>query len=81
MRRPSKYSEEFRADAVALARSTEIGITQAARDLGVSPETLRNGVKQAKVDPGLGSVGALTTAEREEFTRRAGGLLSLVAAD
>jgi len=67
--RPSKYSEEFRADAVALVLTTEIGIAQAARDLGVNPETLRNWVKQAKIDRGLGPVGALTTAEREEFTR------------
>ena len=67
--RPSKYSEELRTDAVALVLTTEIGIAQAARDLGVNPETLRNWVKQAKIDRGLGPVGALTTAEREEFTR------------
>ena len=40
-----------------------------ARDLGVNPETLRTWVKQAKIDRGLGPVGALTTAERQEFTR------------
>ena len=67
--RPSKYSEEFRADAVALVLTTEIGIAQGARDLGVNPETLRNWVKQAKIDRGQGPVGALTTAERQEFTR------------
>ena len=67
--RPSKYSEEFRADAVALVLTTEVGITQGARDLGVNPETLRNWVKQAKIDRGQGLVGALTTAERLEFTR------------
>jgi transposase len=67
--RPSKYSEEFRTDAVALILSTEIGIAQGARDLGVNPETLRNWVKQAKIDQGQGPVGALTTAERQEFTR------------
>jgi transposase len=67
--RPSKYSEEFRSDAVALVLTTEIGIAQGARDLGVNPETLRNWVKQAKIDLGLGPVGALTTAERQEFTR------------
>ena len=67
--RPSKYSEEFRADAVALVLATEIDIAQGARDLGVNPETLRNWVKQAKIDRGQGQVGALTTAERQEFNR------------
>jgi transposase len=62
--RPSKYSKEFRADAVALVLSTEIGIAQGARDLEVNSETLRNWVKQAKIDgysqfdQGLGPVGA-----------------------
>ena len=35
----------------------------------MNPETLRNWVKQAKIDRGQGPVGALTTAERQEFTR------------
>ena len=67
--RPSKYSEEFRADAVALVWTTEITIAQAGRDLGVNPETLRNWVKQAKIDRGEGPAEALTTAAREEFTK------------
>ena len=67
--RPSKYSEEFRADAVALVSTTGISIAQAGRDLGVNPETLRNWVKQAKIDRGEGPAGALNTAEREEFTK------------
>lgn len=67
--RPSKYSKEFRDDAVALVLSTGVGVAQAGRDLGVNPETLRKWVKQANIDRGLGLVGALTTAEREEFTR------------
>jgi transposase len=67
--RPSKYSEEFRDDAVALVLTTGISLAQAGRDLGVNPETLRNWVKQAKIDRGQGPAGALTTAEREEFTK------------
>jgi len=67
--RPSKYSEEFRADAVALVISTGVSIAQAGRDLGVNPETLRNWVKQSKIDQGVGPAGALTSVEREEFTR------------
>jgi len=47
--RPSKYSEEFRSDAVALVLTTEIGIAQGARDLGVKPEMLRNWVKRLLV--------------------------------
>jgi len=52
--RPSKYSDQFRADSVALVVTTQISIAQAGRDLGVNPETLRNWVKQAKIDRGEG---------------------------
>ena len=64
-----RYTAEFKRDAVALALSSEKTITEVARDLGVSPEGLRGWVKQAKVDRGEGTAGALTTAEREELVR------------
>jgi transposase len=67
--RPSKYSEEFRADAVALVLTTGISLAQAGRDLGVNAETLRNWVKQSKIDRGEGPAGALTSVEREEVTK------------
>ncbi|MDO0929624.1 transposase [Streptomyces sp. TG1A-8] len=35
------YSEEFKRDAIALARSSGKTITEVARDLAVSPESLR----------------------------------------
>lgn len=40
-----RYSAEFRADAVALARSSDRPLAQVARDLGVNHETLRQWVK------------------------------------
>jgi len=45
---PSRYSAEFRADAVALARSSDRPLAQVTRDLGVNHETLRQWVKAAE---------------------------------
>jgi transposase len=44
--RPSKYTEEFRRDAVALVRSSGRPINEVARELGMSHETLRNWVRK-----------------------------------
>ncbi|MFC9284561.1 transposase [Streptomyces collinus] len=42
------YSPEFKADAVALYHSeSSLTIVQAARDLGINPETLRNWIRAA----------------------------------
>lgn len=41
--------------------------TEVARELGVSPESLRNWVKQAQTDRGQGPAGALTSGEKEEL--------------
>jgi transposase len=43
-----RYSAEFRAEAVALARFFDRPLAQVARDLGVNHETLRQWVKSAK---------------------------------
>ncbi|MFE7046700.1 transposase [Streptomyces atratus] len=64
-----RYTAEFKRDAVALALSSDKTVTEVARDLGVSPEGLRGWVKQAEVDRGEGSAGALTSAEREELAQ------------
>ncbi|MFC4089864.1 MULTISPECIES: transposase [Micromonospora] len=42
LERPSKYTEEFRRDAVDLVRSSQRPINQVARELGMSYQTLRN---------------------------------------
>jgi transposase len=63
------YPQSFRADAVALVRTSGKSITEVTVDLGVSNESLRKWVQQAKVDAGKGPPGALTTEEREELRR------------
>ncbi|GLW59642.1 transposase [Kitasatospora phosalacinea] len=64
-----RYSEEFKRDAVALARSSSKTVTEVARDLGVSAEGLRSWVKQDKIDRGEGGPGELTSTEHEELRR------------
>ncbi|MEV4716679.1 transposase [Micromonospora noduli] len=49
--RPSKYTEEFRRDAVDLVRLSRRQINQVARELGMSHETLRNWVRAAEPHP------------------------------
>lgn len=55
MGRPSKYTEEFRRDAVGLVRSSGRPINQVARELGVSHETLRNWVRRQERQTGQAS--------------------------
>ena len=68
MARPRKYSEELRRRAVDEVLERGRRINEVARDLGiVSPETLRNWVKQAKTDRGLAA--GQTTEEIAEIRR------------
>jgi transposase len=62
------YPEEFKRDAVALVRCSEKSIPQLAGELGVSPQSLRNWVKQTQLDAGERRDG-LTSEEREELRR------------
>lgn len=67
-----RYSEEYKRDAVALVRSSGRTVTEVARELGVSPESLRGWVRRAQVDRGEGAPGELTSAEREDCGSCAG---------
>ncbi|WP_433261520.1 transposase [Actinosynnema sp. CS-041913] len=63
----SKYPEQFRRDAVALARSSDRPLRQVARELGVNHETLRNWVRTAE-QAQAGSVGtAAVVVDQEEL--------------
>ena len=63
-----EYPPEFRAEAVRLVRDGGRTISAAAKDLGVSAESLRNWVKQDALDSGLRKDG-LTSDERKELVR------------
>lgn len=64
----SRYTEEFKAEAVQLARSSpERSTRQLAHELGVADQTLRNWIKQAEIDRGERE--GLSTQEREEIRR------------
>jgi transposase len=63
-----EYPPEFRAEAVRLVREGGRQISAAAKDLGVSAESLRHWVKQDALDSGLRKDG-LTTDERKELVR------------
>jgi transposase len=64
----SRYTKEFKAEAVQLARSSpERSIRQLAYELGIADQTLRNWIKQAQIDRGERE--GLTTKEREELRR------------
>ena len=61
------YSPEFRREAVQLLRSSGRSIPQLAKELGVSPQTLRNWASQRDVDEGKAE--GLSSAERDELRR------------
>lgn len=63
------FTPEFRAEAVRLCRVGDRNISQVAKDLDLTENSLREWVKRADIDAGHGSADALTTAEREELAR------------
>ena len=75
MPRPSKYSEDFRRDAVELVRSSGRTLRDVGRELGVNHETLRGWVSAAKrADEQQragrsGDGGELSGTERDELRR------------
>ncbi|WP_327358037.1 transposase [Streptomyces sp. NBC_01304] len=68
--RSKRYPEEFTRDAVALVDSTGRTVTEVARDLGVSPESLRGWYKQACADRGEGRPGELASEELKRLRKQ-----------
>ena len=52
MGRPSRWSPEFREEAIRLQRESGESISAVARRLGLSPETLRNWVRRDEIERG-----------------------------
>lgn len=71
MPRPSKYPEQFRRDAVELARSSNRSLREIGKELGVNHETLRNWVNTAKRadETTAGQVEEISPSERAELRR------------
>src|SRR3954468_17443877 len=67
MRKTPPYSPEFRLEAVGLLRSSGRSVPQLARELGCSPQSLRNWAGQLEVDEGRKE--GLRSDECEELRR------------
>jgi transposase len=67
MPKTAPYSKEFKREAVQLLRSSGRPIAQLAKELGVSPQSLRNWASQRDVDEGRAE--GLSSAERDELRR------------
>jgi transposase len=61
------YPPEFRREALELLKLSGKPVSQVAKDLGVSDQTLFNWRRQAQVDEGKRE--GLTTEERDELRR------------
>jgi transposase-like protein len=70
---PSKYSPEFREEAVQIALRSSKTISEVARDLELNPETLRGWVKKHQKQHEPSADADLTVSERarlKELERR-----------
>jgi transposase len=68
-RKRRAFTKEFKAQTVRLVRASGKSIGVVGKELDLGETVLRRWVRQAEIDGGRGRPGALTTEEREEFTR------------
>src|SRR5205809_3140789 len=66
-RKRRAFTREFKAEAVRLVPESGKSVPTVARELYLTETALRSWVRQAEIDAGRRTPGALTTAEREEL--------------
>jgi transposase len=64
-RKRREFTAEYKAEVVALFRTTDKSVAQIAKELDLTPSAVQRWVTQAEVD--AGNRGGLTTNEREEL--------------
>ena len=64
-----RFTEEFKAGAVALVLKEKKPVATVASNLGLSTSVVHSWVKQAKADSGRGPPGAMTTSDKDELAR------------
>jgi transposase len=68
-RQRRRFSDEYKAETVKLVLSGHKSAGQVARDLDLTETAVRAWVKQAQIDKGQGTQGAVTSAEKEELAK------------
>lgn len=68
-RKRRKFTNEQKANAVRLVRTSGESLSAVARNLDLSQTVLRRWVKQADIDEGKGAEEDLTTTEKAEIRR------------
>jgi len=66
-RKRRSFSDQYKAEVVALVRGSGKSIGVISKDLDLTESSVREWVRQAEVDAGEGPEGALTTAEQAEL--------------
>ena len=65
-----KFSREFKLEAVKLVRERGVSVSQAARDLDLHENVLRNWVREQQADPGSAFPGhGVMKPEQQEIER------------
>jgi transposase len=66
----SPYSREYRDEAVRLVHESSRPVTEIARDLGISPDTLATWLRRDALEKTPGMLGAEERTELAELRRR-----------